>query len=69
MEAIVTRRQILEAITPLSHLNRWARTPYEHRRDMHSAASAIYHMKNRVIRAALDEGYSRAGKVRRSLHR
>ena len=52
----MTRKQILEAITPLSKLNRWARTPYEHRRDMYSAASAIYHMKNRVIRAALDEG-------------
>lgn len=52
----MTRKQILEAITPLSHLNRWARTPYEHRRDMYSATSAIYAMKNRVIRAALDEG-------------
>jgi len=32
----VTRKQILKAIAPLSHLNRWARTPYELRRDMYS---------------------------------
>lgn len=52
----MTRKQILEAITPLSHLNRWARTPYEHRRDMYGATRAVYHMKSRVIRATLDEG-------------
>lgn len=51
----MTRRQILEAITPLSHLNRWARTTYEHRRDMYGATGAVYAMKNLVIRAALDE--------------
>lgn len=48
----MTRQQILDAIIPLFHLNQWARSGYS---DMSRATSAVYWMKNVVIREALRE--------------
>jgi len=44
------------ALKPLSILNAWCRTPYEQMHDMWEARSAIYAMKQIVIREAIAQG-------------
>jgi hypothetical protein len=52
----MTERQIIEALSPVSKLNSFARVEYEQRRDMTDCRVAIYAMKHRLIREAIDLG-------------
>ena len=52
----MTERQILEALPAIATLNSFARVPYEQRVDMTDARTAIYAMKHRLIRHAIDLG-------------
>lgn len=49
-------RDILSILPPLSALNAWCRVPYEEALGMTDCRSAIYAMKNRTVRKALDLG-------------
>jgi hypothetical protein len=55
---MMTERQVREALPPLSRLNSFARAqiPYEARSLMTDCNSAIYAMKQRLIRETIDMG-------------
>jgi hypothetical protein len=52
----VTERQILEALPAVAKLNSFARVSHDQRRNMTDCNAAIYAMKHRLIRHAIDLG-------------
>jgi hypothetical protein len=57
---MMTDRELLEAIEPMSILNAWVRSPWESRREMYSADAVVYAFKRRLIQQAAKLGMTRS---------